>query len=205
MLIKDMFRKPIDRNIQGVIVVGEDGLNDEKNELEEYVVTRELQRHFKEFYENYKQGIIGKTRKNGVWISGFFGSGKSHFLKMLSYLLKNKLVSGKRTLDYFKEDNKIQDAMVMADIQLAVDTPTKVILFNIDSKSEQTSKQSKDAIVNVFLKVFNDMLGFYGARPAIADLERALTEDGCYAAFEDAFLLSAVMPGRNTDIDLTMS
>ena len=76
MLIKDMFRKPIDRNIQGVIVVGEDGLNDEKNELEEYVVTRELQRHFKEFYENYKQGIIGKTRKNGVWISGFFGSGK---------------------------------------------------------------------------------------------------------------------------------
>ena len=79
MLIKDMFRKPIDRNIQGVIVVGEDGLNDEKNELEEYVVTRELQRHFKEFYENYKQGIIGKTRKNGVWISGFFGSGKSHF------------------------------------------------------------------------------------------------------------------------------
>ena len=64
MLIKDMFRKPIDRNIQGVIVVGEDGLNDEKNELEEYVVTRELQRHFKEFYENYKQGIIGKTRKN---------------------------------------------------------------------------------------------------------------------------------------------
>lgn len=63
MLIKDMFRKPIDRNIQGVIVVGEDGLNDEKNELEEYVVTRELQRHFKEFYENYKQGIIGKTRK----------------------------------------------------------------------------------------------------------------------------------------------
>ena len=187
MLIKDMFRKPIDRNIQGVIVVGEDGLNDEKNELEEYVVTRELQRHFKEFYENYKQGIIGKTRKNGVWISGFFGSGKSHFLKMLSYLLENKLVSGKRTLDYFKEDNKIQDTMVMADIQLAVDTPTKVILFNIDSKSEQTSKQSKDAIVNVFLKVFNDMLGFYGARPAIADLERALTEDGCYAAFEDAF------------------
>lgn len=38
MLIKDMFRKPIDRNIQGVIVVGEDGLNDEKNELEEYVL-----------------------------------------------------------------------------------------------------------------------------------------------------------------------
>lgn len=188
MLIKYMFKKPIDRNIQGVIVVGEEGLADEKNELEEYVVTRELQRHFKEFFENYKVGVLGKTRKNGVWISGFFGSGKSHFLKMLSYLLENKLVAGKPTLDYFKEDNKIQDAMVMADIQLAVDTPTKVILFNIDSKSEQTSKQSKDAIVNVFLKVFNEMQGFYGARPAIAELERNLTEDDCYEAFQTAFL-----------------
>lgn len=188
MLIKDMFKKPIDRNIQGVIVVGEEGLKDEQNELEEYVVTRELQRHFKEFYENYKIGLVSKTRKNGVWISGFFGSGKSHFLKMLSYLLENKAVAGKKTLDYFKEDHKIQDAAVMADIQLAVDTPTKVILFNIDSKSEQTSKESKDAIVNVFLKVFNDMLGFYGPRPAIADLERALTEDGYYEAFEAAFL-----------------
>ena len=188
MLIKNMFKKPIDRNIQGVIVVGEEGLTDEKNELEEYVVTRELQRHFKEFFENYKVGVLGKTRKNGVWISGFFGSGKSHFLKMLSYLLENKLVAGKPTLDYFKEDNKIQDSMVMADIQLSVDTPTKVILFNIDSKSEQTSKQSKDAIVNVFLKVFNEMQGFYGARPAIADLERNLTEDGCYEAFQTAFL-----------------
>ena len=188
MLIKNMFKKPIDRNIQGVIVVGEEGLTDEKNELEEYVVTRELQRHFKEFFENYKVGVLGKTRKNGVWISGFFGSGKSHFLKMLSYLLENKLVAGKPTLDYFKEDNKIQDSMVMADIQLAVDTPTKVILFNIDSKSEQTSKQSKDAIVNVFLKVFNEMQGFYGARPAIAELERNLTEDDCYEAFQKAFL-----------------
>ena len=52
MFIKDMFKKQIDRNIQGVIVVGEEGLQDEKSELEEYVVTKELQRHFKEFFEN---------------------------------------------------------------------------------------------------------------------------------------------------------
>lgn len=188
MFIKDMFKKQIDRNIQGVIVVGEEGLQDEKSELEEYVVTKELQRHFKEFFENYKKGIVGSTRQNGVWISGFFGSGKSHFLKMLSYVLDNKLVDGKATIEYFKEDNKILDPMVMADMELAVDTPTDVILFNIDSKSEQSSKHTKDAIVNVFLKVFNEMQGFYGSRPNIADLERNLCDNGKYEAFQQAIL-----------------
>ena len=42
MLIKDMFKKPIDRDIKGVIVVGEGEDSNAKQELEEYVVTREL-------------------------------------------------------------------------------------------------------------------------------------------------------------------
>ena len=62
-------------------------------------------------------------------------------------------------MDYFIDDHKIEDAMVLADMKLAADTPTDVVLFNIDSKSEQTGKQSKDAIVTVFLKVFNEMQG----------------------------------------------
>ena len=56
------------------------------------MVTRELQRHFADFFAAYKKGILGTTPKMGVWISGFFGSGKSHFLKILSYLLENKQV-----------------------------------------------------------------------------------------------------------------
>ena len=62
-------------------------------------------------------------------------------------------------MDYFVEDKKIVDPMVLADMKLAADTPTDVILFNIDSKSETNGKQNKDAIVNVFLKVFNQMQG----------------------------------------------
>ena len=50
MLIKDMFKKPIDRDIKGVIVVGEGEDSNAKQELEEYVVTRELSKHFREFF-----------------------------------------------------------------------------------------------------------------------------------------------------------
>ena len=187
MQIKDMFLKPVDREIQGVIIVGQGEETNVSQELEEYVVTRELQKHFADFFEAYKKGIVGNTNEVGVWISGFFGSGKSHFLKILSYILANKEVNGKRAIDYFVEDNKITDAMVLADMKLAAETPTDVVLFNIDSKSDSNSKQNKDAIVNVFLKVFNEMQGFCGSLPHLADLESQLTDAGKYDAFKAAF------------------
>ena len=61
------------------------------------------------------------------------------------------------------------------------------MLFNIDSKSDGGSKQNKDAIVNVFLKVFNEMQGFCGSMPFLADLERRLTEEGRYDEFRRKF------------------
>ena len=187
MKIKDMFAKKIDREIQGVIIVGQGEDANVSQELEEYVVTRELQKHFADFYSAYKKGIVGTTPKMGVWISGFFGSGKSHFLKILSYLLENRQVGDRKAMDYFVEDKKIVDPMVLADMKLAADTPTDVILFNIDSKSETNGKQNKDAIVNVFLKVFNQMQGFCGSIPHVADLERRLSEEGRYDEFKAAF------------------
>lgn len=187
MLIRDMFRKKIDRELQGVIVVGQNETADIAQELDEYVVTNELQRHFADFFAAYKKSIKGKTSGMGVWISGFFGSGKSHFLKILSYLLANKTINGKTALQYFKDDNKIADATVLADMQLAANTSADVILFNIDSKSEATSKQNKEAIVSVFLKVFNELQGYYGSIPHLADLERNLDENGKFDEFKIAF------------------
>lgn len=187
MIIKDMFAKPIDRDIKGVIKVGQDDNANIQQELEEYVVTRELHKHFADFFASYKNGISGNTDKMGVWISGFFGSGKSHFLKILSYLLANKEVNGKKAIDYFVEDNKIADPMVLADMKLASSIPTDVVLFNIDSKSEVNGKQSKEAIVSVLQNVFNEMQGFSGANPFLADLERKLTDENKYELFKEKF------------------
>ena len=97
--LNEIYNKDITREIQGVIKVDDE--NYIKQELEEYVVTDELLKHFNSFFESYNAGINGNTEKMGVWISGFFGSGKSHFLKIASYLLENKIVDGKAAVDYF--------------------------------------------------------------------------------------------------------
>ena len=185
MQIREMFYKQIDRDIKGVIKIGQEDDSNVVQELEEYVVTRELIGHFSDFFEAYKKGINGYTDKMGVWISGFFGSGKSHFLKILSYLLENKVVNDKKAVEYF--DDKITDPMLLADIKKAGGISGDIILFNIDSKSEADSKATKDAIVKVFNRVFNDMQGFCGSIPWLADLERQMTIDGTYEAFKQEF------------------
>ena len=86
MKIQSMFQKDIDRDINGVVQVSQDDQQSLKDELSEYIITKELRRHFATFFDNYVKAIDTPTDKIGVWISGFFGSGKSHFLKMLSVI-----------------------------------------------------------------------------------------------------------------------
>ncbi|WP_061100912.1 BREX system P-loop protein BrxC [Enterococcus faecalis] len=189
MKINDMFQKDIHRNIEGVITASQASEEQVYQELDEYVVTKELQGQFRTFFDAYKQGINGHTSKMGVWIQGFFGSGKSHFLKILSYILENKEINGKTAFDFFTEGDeltrKIKDPMTIADMELAVKTPTNVILFNVESK-HQTGIEGKNSLVNVFLKVFNNSLG-YSTNPKVADLERRLDKDGKYNEFKEAF------------------
>ena len=105
MKIQNMFQKDIERDINGVIKVMQDDDRSLEQELSEYIITKELRRHFRTFFDNYTKAIDQPTDKIGVWISGFFGSGKSHFLKILSYLLSNQEVCGKRAIDYLQTNS----------------------------------------------------------------------------------------------------
>lgn len=185
MIIKDMFQKDIERDIRGVIKVAQTDENNIYQELDEYVVTRELNKHLSKFYENYQKGIDGATDKMGVWISGFFGSGKSHFLKILAYLLENKKVKDKQAIDFFQD--KLQDPLILANMNRTADVETEVILFNIDSKASLDSKSKEDAILRVFMKVFYEHRGYYGDIPGVAEMEKYLDKKGVYEAFRDEF------------------
>ncbi|GGJ91385.1 hypothetical protein GCM10007063_12550 [Lentibacillus kapialis] len=185
MHIRKMFDRQIDRDIKGVVKVGQDADENIYQELEEYVVTDELQKHIGEFFAAYKEGITGPTDKIGVWISGFFGSGKSHFLKILSYLIENRTVNGQQAIEFF--DNKIDDPVILSDLKQAGDVTTDVMLFDIDAKSESDSMADRDSIVKVLNKVFNEMQGFCGSIPWIAEIERNMAKDGSYGEFKAIF------------------
>ena len=185
MNIGQMFAKSINREIKPVVKPGQVDDATVKLELQEYVVTQELQKHFAAFFSNYRLGIGAGTDRIGVWISGFFGSGKSHFLKMLSYLISDQKVDGKPALDYFIEDNKITDARVLADIRAAESVGTDVILFDIASKSRTSSAAKRDVITMVFLRAFNEKLGYSYQYPRMADLERKLDAEDKLTKFRD--------------------
>lgn len=183
MKIQSMFQKDIDRPINGVVKVMQDDQQSLKDELSEYIITKELRRHFATFFDNYVKAIDTPTDKIGVWISGFFGSGKSHFLKMLSYLLSNKEVDGKHAFDYFAD--KFDDPMMYATVQKCVRIPTESILFNIDI--EGPINKDKTAVLRVFAKVFYNHCGFYGEDLKVAKLERFIDKQGKTEAFRAAF------------------
>jgi len=197
MSIRELFVKPLDRSINGVVKADQDDDATVYQELDEYIVTNELEKHFRAFFESYATDLNDPAIANrvGVWISGFFGSGKSHFLKILSYILANKEVkdsdgNARKSVDFFDE-SKIRDAMIRADIDRAVNNPAEVILFNIDSKA--SSNDDGNPILNVFLRVFNEHQGFSGDHPHVAHMERHLAEKKVYEKFKEAFQESTGM------------
>lgn len=180
MRLQDIFAKPIDRPIEGVIKA--DDLAQLKLEVDEYVFTNEISKRLSAFFSAYNdyQGA------NGAWISGFFGSGKSHLLKMLALLLENRPVDGKRALDYFLPKCG-DDAMLQAEMRRAVSIPSRSILFNIDQKADAITKTDTDAVLSVFVKVFDEMCGYYGKLGYVARFERDLDGRGWLDAFKQAY------------------
>jgi len=180
MHLKELFEKPVDRTIEGVIKADDEASL--RLEVEEYVLTNEIAKRIENFLEAYNN----YSGANGVWISGFFGSGKSHLLKMLALLLENRIIEGTPALDMFLPkcgDNEI----LRGDIKSAVAIPSKSILFNIDQKADVISKTQIDALLSVFVKVFDEMCGYYGKQGHIARFERQLDSRDLYEKFKQAY------------------
>ncbi len=182
MELRTIFSKPVDRPIEGVIKADDEASL--RVEVEEYVLTNEVTGRldlFLEAYNNYEGA-------NGVWLSGFFGSGKSHLLKMLALLLEDRAIDGTTVLEMFLSKPEIQNNEILrGDLKKAVAIPSKSILFNIDQKADVISKTELDALLSVFVKVFDEMCGFYGKQGYIAQFERELEEEGIFQKFQDSF------------------
>lgn len=192
--MKNFFKNDITRNIETVIKADDrDHISDE---VVEYVITREVANKIQFLFREYNdyQGA------NGAWISGFFGSGKSHLLKILSYVLENKENDGYRCGELFAE--KIEDdQMLKADVLAATRIPSESILFNIDQQAQITSKSDANAVLAVFYKVFFDHLGYYGFQPHVAEFEMWLDKQGKYPAFKEEFQAMHGKPWEEARLD----
>ena len=185
--LRDIFAKPVDRSIDGVIKA--DDMGSLLTELDEYVITSEIGARLEQFLDAYNN----YDTANGVWISGFFGSGKSHLLKMLALLLENDEVEGQRAVEIF-ERKLTGNPMLAGALRKAVSIPSRSVLFNIDQKADVISKTDVDALLAVFQKVFDEMCGYYGKLPHIAQFERDLDSRGELDAFKAAFAQSSGKP-----------
>jgi len=182
MKLQQMFEKQVDRHIEGVIKADDE--ESLKVEIEEYVLTNQVAQRLEKFLDAY----LNYEGANGVWLSGFFGSGKSHLLKMLALLLENRSVDGSQVLDMFLSKPEIQDNEILKrDLERAVRVPSRSILFNIDQKADVISKTEIDALLAVFVKVFDEACGYYGKQGYVAQIERELDEAGKLDEFRQAF------------------
>ena len=179
-----MFLDDINRKISGVIKVDQDTESIVEQDLSEYVITKELKKHFIDFFSRYSDSFDNPTDDIGVWISGFFGSGKSHFLKILSYILENKEIKGVKTVERFREKFYDDPATFMM-IDKATQVPTETILFNIDI--EGPMEKDKTAVLRVFVKMFYKHLGFYGENLKVAKLEQYIDRRGKTEEFRQVF------------------
>lgn len=193
--LSNYFVKPYDRAIETVIKA--DDQDHVYDEVSEYVITHDIASKISNFFEAYKDH--GST--NGVWISGFFGSGKSHLLKILSYVLANKKYENTSLGEMFAEKIK-DDAKLKVDILKSIEKyKSESILFNIDQQAQITSKSDQNALLQVFYKVFFDHQGFYGFQPHIAEFEAYLHKDDKYELFKKEFELEFGKPWTEARID----
>src|ERR1035437_2751819 len=182
MNLNEIFAKDVQRPIEGVIKA--DDTAHLGIEVDEYVLTNEAAKGLELLLETY----TNYTNANGVWISGFFGCGKSHLLKMLAHLLgdvEGQELPRDRVSESFR--SKAHGAFLPALLAKAERMPAKSLLFNIDQKATLIAKDQTDALLSVFVKVFDESRGYYGNQGHVAQFERDLDNRGQLTSFKEAY------------------
>lgn len=180
--VEDLFVYPIEREISPVIKI-----EDEKNiaqELEEYVVTEKLEQNLINFLENYNETGLKESDKVGVWTSGFFGCGKSHFAKILGYLLQDRPVGDKTATEIFygrikgsERENEIR--ALLHEMKNKINS--HVIMFQIKAEEDLLGKKS------ISRTLYTQFLKYLGLSEDlhIAELELELIRKGKYDVFKE--------------------
>jgi hypothetical protein len=181
--IDKLFASDINRKIEEVIKVDQVDADILRNEIEEYVVTIPIQKHYVEILEQYQAASRKPTDGIAIWISGFFGSGKSSFAKNLGLAIGNRDIGGDKAADLFARrvnDNRLKVVLKTINEQI----PTHSVIFDVST--DRSIRSGNQMLTEIMYRLFLDSLG-YAKDLDLAELEIALEHDGRLAAFEVAY------------------
>jgi hypothetical protein len=181
--IKDLFASDIDRRIEEVIKVDQADEQIIREELAEYVVTDSIRSHFREVFDHYQTTWQKPNEGIAVWVSGFFGSGKSSFAKYLGLALANRDILGSGAGELLAQrchDPKIQVLLR----NIAERIPTQAVIFDVSTdRGIRTGNQS---ITEIMYRLFLQSLG-YARDLDLSELEITLEEEGRLDAFKTKY------------------
>ena len=96
--IKDILSIRLEDDIKSVIDLNQQDESSIMDELDGFILTESLAKHLADFCDFF----TSNTAQPGLWLSGFYGSGKSYFSKMIGFLLKNPSIQGTSVRDRFQ-------------------------------------------------------------------------------------------------------
>ncbi len=172
--IGELLTRDLSRKIEEIIQVDQADEQSVHAEITEYIGTDSIREQYHHLLKAIAEAPAEPHESVGVWVSGFFGSGKSSFAKNLGYALQNRPVLGSKFADLFKqqlEDERISDLLDLINAK----TPTEVILFEV-AKEADTRKVTQ-RIAELMYTVLLRELG-YAEDFDIAELEIELEAEG---------------------------
>lgn len=127
--IKDILKLDLNEDIKNVIDLEDRSQDEIQSEIESYIVTDGLARHLSKFVGQY----MGNLKETGVWLSGFYGSGKSYFGKMLGYLIDNPDINGTSARDRFipRLEGVANQSLIENDIRKLDSVNSKVVFLDV--------------------------------------------------------------------------
>ena len=181
--IKDLFANDISRRIEEVIKVDQADEQIIREELAEYVVTDSIRGHLTEVLESYWETPKKPHEGVAIWVSGFFGSGKSSFAKYLGLGLQNRAIGGVGAAKLLAK--RIGDAKAEVLLSnIAEQIPTEAVIFDVSTdRGIRTGNQS---ITEIMYRLFLQSLG-YARDLDLSELEITLEEAGRLDAFKAKF------------------
>jgi hypothetical protein len=187
MRLKELFSKDIDRQINPAVVVDDKNQAIIQAEIEEYVFTPELINYL---YKTLRTILDTRSGKTGIWVNGYYGSGKSHFIKYVQYCLnpETRNAAFNHFIEKAGENNDDFTEATPSNINLlrkrVESGNVDFIIFNIDAVSGQ--KDTREKITRILLQQFNKFRGYSAKNFAFALLvEKLFLQNGLMAPFKD--------------------